>query len=343
MMDDILDSALISNQESEKVDFKEFLDVSSKGEWCEIIKDIVAMVNSGGGVILIGVNDDGSVSDVDVSHVLRYDPANLTDKMFSYTGQHFGEFRIISAQKDSKPIAAIQVGQVSIPLVFTSPGNYQGRDGKPKCAFSAGTVYFRHGAKSQPCTSEDLRNFLNREIERVKEWWLSGIRKVVEAPEGSQIMILPANAATHTGNVLPAVSLVDDPNAPAHQLLDPNKTHPFRQIDVMREFNNRLKEQKMINPHDVYCVRRIHHTDENPRFFYKPIHNSPQYSLEFVDWLIQKYQENEDFFGEARANMHEVIIEQNRRKAKKKPHQRANNTISEAIAIKSDTVSESSV
>lgn len=32
------------------------------GDWCELIKDIVAMANSGGGRIAIGANDDGTPS-----------------------------------------------------------------------------------------------------------------------------------------------------------------------------------------------------------------------------------------------------------------------------------------
>jgi len=46
--------------------------------------------------------------------------------------------------------------------------------------FSVGTVYFRHGAKSEPGTSDDLRQFLEREIEATRRTWLDGIAKVVE-------------------------------------------------------------------------------------------------------------------------------------------------------------------
>lgn len=48
--------------ESQKVDFKASFDPQSKQDWCELIKDIIAMTNSGGGCLIIGVNDDGSHS-----------------------------------------------------------------------------------------------------------------------------------------------------------------------------------------------------------------------------------------------------------------------------------------
>jgi hypothetical protein len=41
--------------ESATVDFKESLDPGSKQDWCELIKDIVAMTNSGDGCIVIGL------------------------------------------------------------------------------------------------------------------------------------------------------------------------------------------------------------------------------------------------------------------------------------------------
>lgn len=72
-------------------------------------KDIVAMANSGGGALLIGIKD-----------------------------------------------------RVSVPLIFTTSGNYQEVGGKPKSAFTVGVVYFRHGTKSEPATSDDLQQFINQ-------------------------------------------------------------------------------------------------------------------------------------------------------------------------------------
>lgn len=48
--------------ESTTVDFKTSFDPQSKGDWCELIKDIIAMTNSGGGSLIVGVADDGSFS-----------------------------------------------------------------------------------------------------------------------------------------------------------------------------------------------------------------------------------------------------------------------------------------
>jgi predicted HTH transcriptional regulator len=57
---ELIDKALSSTSESRAVEFKAGLDPTSPGEWCELIKDLVAMANTGGGLVLIGVSDDGS-------------------------------------------------------------------------------------------------------------------------------------------------------------------------------------------------------------------------------------------------------------------------------------------
>ncbi|MEO5959951.1 MAG: ATP-binding protein, partial [Opitutaceae bacterium] len=54
-------------QESADFDFKASFAVKNTGDWCELLKDIVAMANSGGGRLLIGVTDDGKPSGVAVA------------------------------------------------------------------------------------------------------------------------------------------------------------------------------------------------------------------------------------------------------------------------------------
>jgi predicted HTH transcriptional regulator len=60
-----LDLDAISD-ESATVDFKAAFDPKSKQDWCELIKDTMAMTNSGGGMLIVGIADDGSFSDYDV-------------------------------------------------------------------------------------------------------------------------------------------------------------------------------------------------------------------------------------------------------------------------------------
>src|ERR1700682_2062740 len=157
IMNDLLKRALSASRESKYIEFKQAFDVTSQRDWCEIIKDIVAMANTGGGVILIGVDNRGTPNGFDVQPFLRLDTADVTNKLFRYTDLHFSDFEIFERIKSRTSIAVLQVQGVPIPVVFTKPGTYDIGGGKQKNAFSVGTVYFRHGAKSEPGSTEDIR------------------------------------------------------------------------------------------------------------------------------------------------------------------------------------------
>lgn len=137
-----LEIALQATQESETLDFKKSLNVESKGEWLELIKDMVAMANSGGGIILVGLLDNGEPSGFDITPMLAIDPADLTNKIFAYTGQHFSEFRISAAYRESSQIAAIEVGGVAVPIVFNEVGNYKDRTKNQKVHFQRAPYIF---------------------------------------------------------------------------------------------------------------------------------------------------------------------------------------------------------
>src|SRR5450432_1251723 len=98
-------SQLLFTSESAEQDFKAEFNPEITGEWCELIKDIVAMANSGGGRILIGVNDDGTPSHLDVAKVLALDLAPIVDRLYKYTDVHFANVTIRSERFGSSTIA----------------------------------------------------------------------------------------------------------------------------------------------------------------------------------------------------------------------------------------------
>jgi predicted HTH transcriptional regulator len=166
---DPLEKAERAKRESKYVEFKERFDPSITGEWCELLKDFIAIANSGGGVLVVGVRDDGTASREDVLPVLQLDPAKITDKVFKYTDEHFAGFEVHDLKRGSKRVAAILVQPATAPIAFTSQGSYEDDQGKRKTAFVKGTVYVRHGAKSEPATTIDLR----------RQWWPSTVRAVL--------------------------------------------------------------------------------------------------------------------------------------------------------------------
>lgn len=299
-MDDAI-LAKISNAESETadLDFKTAFDPTSNGDWCELVKDIVAFANSGGGCIAFGVNNDGSPANADLSPIRKVDPATVVDKVQKYTDQHFANFSFGVATRQGGDVVALVIGGVAMPMVFSATGNYDA-GGRQKNAFLQGTVYFRHGAKSEPGTTEDLRAALEREVDRVRSSWLDGIHKVVTAPVGATISVLPGEVRLSGAEGATGVRLVNDSDAPAFKAVRTDLLYPHRQTELLKKVNSMLPEGTRISSHDITCVRRTHGVSEQPNFFYKPQYSSPQYSDAFADWLVEQHRLDPDFFHKSR-------------------------------------------
>ena len=99
-----------------------------------MIKDIVAMANSGGRIILIGLDNGGGVSKVGVKPLLDLDHAKVLDKIRKCTGTELVEIEIHEVQKDGETIAAIEIAALKVPIVFHEVGTYEIAGAKQKTA-----------------------------------------------------------------------------------------------------------------------------------------------------------------------------------------------------------------
>jgi Putative DNA-binding domain len=213
---DLAEKALTAKRESKTVEFKQGFDCEVKGEWCEVIKDLVAMANSGGGIVVFGLGNTGEPMGADLTKVAELDPADIANKIGSYIGSCEIDLQVLDLVKDSQNLVAFVVGAATIPLVFEKQGNYADSAGKQKSAFGIGTIYFRHGAKSEPANNGDLRRILAQQIDSIRKEWIEGVRKVVEAPAGTQIVV--ASMGASAAGTSDRVHLSKDPSAAAVRL-----------------------------------------------------------------------------------------------------------------------------
>jgi hypothetical protein len=298
---ELLEHLPSAKKETSQIDFKSSFDPASKQDWCEIVKDLVAMANTRGGILAIGVNDDATPSSTDISHALKLDPAQITDKVASYTGVQFSRFEIKHVAYCGQTAVVILIRRSEVPLVFIKPGTYPVTNEKvqQKTAFAQGTIYFRHGAKSEPGTTDDLRKFIERRIELASRTWKKNIRRVINAPAGHKVRVVPPNMKIVPSDEAAPVRLVNDPDAPVSKFVNPDETHPFRQKELLVEVCRRLDGNAKPTSHDILCVRRVHAIDQNPNFAFYPKFGSPQYSPAFADWLAQEYAKDPGFFSRA--------------------------------------------
>jgi Schlafen, AlbA_2 len=307
-VENLLRRGRTARRETRNTEFKEQFDPRDDTAWLELLKDFVAFANVGGGVIVIGLGNDGSLSNADVRPVLALDAATMGDKIRRFTGSNFDRFEVHEVERDGGRVAAIIVHEVDeAPLIFTRSGNYRDEQGRQKSAFTIGVVYTRHGAKSEPATSDDLRTFVDGRLDQIREEWLGNISEVMTAPPGSQIAVVTAIEEDEQGRPT-RIRLTTDESAQPYGLLSPDETHPYRQTELVTAMNEALPEGVTVNSHDMLSVRRAHNVEEqtHPAFVHQMRFGSPQYSDAFVDWMVGQYAEDPNFFQQARDRYYEM-------------------------------------
>jgi hypothetical protein len=255
-------------------------------DYVELVRDMAALANSGGGVIVL----DG---------IAGVDEELLHEQLGHYAEPEFEGFEVEPLSRNGRPSTAVVVeGVRNAPLVFTQTG----RVGGDHVAFVRGGLYFRHGAKSEAATGEDVRDFIRRQLEATRTQWLANIRQVMHAPDGAEVAVIETAERDEEGRPT-LIRLTTDPHAPLYGQVDPDQSHPYRQKEVIREVNARLGEGA-VNAFDVLSVRRVHAISEDtrPEFVHVPKFGSPQYSDAFVEWLVAERQRDPRFFEKAKTS-----------------------------------------
>jgi hypothetical protein len=242
---DIVQKALLASRESKCIEFKQLFDPNSARDSCELIKDIVAIANSGGGIIIFGLDSRGIPTRESIEKIANIDPADISNKIGKYIGPEELNFEIRSLEKMGAALVSFIIYGVDVPLVFLRPGTYDSGGGHQHNAFSSGTVYFRHGAKSEPGNTEDVRKVIDRQLEKIRKSWVKNVRKVVQAPNNAQFITVYSNQSSGTSslNATP-IRVVNDPQAtPVRLTRDPSQgaglfLHEELSDGIFDEINN---------------------------------------------------------------------------------------------------------
>ena len=259
-----------------------------------------AISNSGGGTVTFGLDSYGIPTGSDVDCILKLDPADLTNKINAYTDYNYADYEIHKVNKSGYELACLILHPAPILLVPSKPGTYPEGGGKQGRAFSAGVVYFRHGAKSEPGTTSDLANYIEKCRIYERKSILSDVRRVVQNRRPAKGIPTGEVTITADSESLP-IRLTDNVEAPEFRLVDPDKTYPHRRMDVLDILNKRLGIEKTINQFDIQAIRKVYDIDNNLEYSYKSQFGTRQYSDAFVEFIMTKWNENKSFFDEVRS------------------------------------------
>ena len=259
----LLERAQTATRDSKFVAFHDGLD------WEALVRDVAAMANTGGGVVVV----DAAV-----------DADSVEDQVFHFTRQNFTGITVEPLSRDGRSASAILVEPATEePLIF-----------------EGGTIFFRHGARTEPARPEDVRRFIDRRVRAIRGAWVRGLRSVMQAPPGTEVRYVKPDPRGDPAKI----QLTTDPRAPVYGRLDPDQTHPYRQKELIHALNERIPEDAHINQHTMLSVRRVHGIDETtrPDFVHRTkFAGSPQYSRAFLEWLVEQYGRDARFFEKAKA------------------------------------------
>lgn len=295
----LIAEATNATDESTTIEFKENF-LNEHPFWCEIVKDIVAMSNTDGGIIVFGILDNGqSIQDFDTQKTLSVDLADIANKVFSFTRIHISGLKWVEISRSGKTHPGLFLTRSNFPIVFSHAGNYVDPENpkRQKNAFNAGSIYFRHGSKSEPGVSEDIRNFIEYEIRKERTTWLDGVAKLTEAPRGANVQIV-VPSANISSSATQEVRLTDNPSAQPAVCFDPDKLYPYRTGEAAKAVSKRLGSGIVVSSSLIILVRKCFKITPESRsdYCYKSRHSSPQFSEKFIDWIVEEIQKDPDFF-----------------------------------------------
>jgi hypothetical protein len=180
-------------RESQCLDFKSQFNINNRGDWIELVKDIVAMANSGGGYIIFGKDNNGNPTHHDVSKLLQMDQANLVDKISVFVDADVGDVALAALDYNGDRFAVIHVPGTTTPIIMREVGSYPDpkNQAKQKWVFRPGMMFFRHGSKSEPAKQSDIDRFFNSYLKEMRSHLISGMKIVTETPVTHKLVKIP--------------------------------------------------------------------------------------------------------------------------------------------------------
>ena len=173
----------LTETERDDLELKETLDPTVKRDRLQLVKEIVAMANTKGGRILVGVTDAGERVGIPEQDRTKWDGARIGDLVESYINPERVEISIVFS-RDGCPDGTLVV-ELAVPyhreppLVISKVGTDQ-----QKRVLRKGDILVRNNTKVEPASRRDFLRWRKEDRQRVFE----GIEAIVLSP-GSTVQI----------------------------------------------------------------------------------------------------------------------------------------------------------
>ncbi len=274
-----IDEALAATRQSARLAFAP--NPTTEADWENLIRDLIAIANTAGGIVLVGVDKKGN------PHPSRDPAPDTRDLAERLAPRPFQDFRIQPVTKNGKPITAIFVGHAPTPFV------------------EHGIVYVRRGGKTKPASTKDLERATEKLLKQMRRELIAVVREVTAAAAKGTSIEIHHIEKPETAIGGQALRISSDESAPQVRISNPDVFWPYRQKEVAELVNQHLPANIQIRPYEIMCVRKVYHTDSVEEFTLKQSHASNKYSDQFVKWLAEQYRKDAQFFENACKAMRE--------------------------------------
>ena len=194
-------------------------------EWAELARDVVALANSGGGLVVFGIADDCTRIGLSASLTSVLDPAKLIDQLRRKAPSASIRTEYVEVVYYRKRFGCLLVSSVVVPLVFDVEWGYNDSAGNHHLVIRPGLLYVRTPGRSGPAREIDVREVWQHSVDLATQKTLARIERVASLPPDAEL-IVSSGPKSDTGFVLVSgsegrpVRIVDDPSAPAVSLRD---------------------------------------------------------------------------------------------------------------------------
>jgi hypothetical protein len=171
-------------------EFKAMLDLREKKDQLRLVAEVVAMANAEGGVIRIGVDDDGNAVGVDARTAATFDPANVANLVDSFLGTDHVEVTVHRRHLNSEHLIVDLVIEKfpTPPLVICKEGNHQSEKGQ-KSEFRKGDVLVRRGTRASRATRSDYLAWTEAACDSARRLLMDRVSFVSTLPPEAELSV----------------------------------------------------------------------------------------------------------------------------------------------------------
>ena len=172
-------------------DFKQAFDPESPKALLDLVKDVVALANTGGGRLIYGRNDT-EVFGLPAAAKIALDSAKVADLVSKYISPAAVEISHESEEPlPGKTVVVLSIAPSDSPVVISQDGAWR-PPGEPhdKTVLRRGEIWVRHSSKNERATFEDVRGWLMaaRSSERMAIY--ERMAMLINLPEGSALEVV---------------------------------------------------------------------------------------------------------------------------------------------------------